>query len=417
MRKCKFLLFLLLGSGFVWNAGAQGFYQNNMLWEEEWTNFDPHKTEYPETTTTLPKMITTDTYLTNDKVYLISGDVHVAFGATLTIQEGTILRGDDKKPGTLLIGQGSNIIASGTKESPIIFTSNRSSLFRKSGDWGGIVIVEDKKVQSLVNNLKIKETATTDLEKTKQSKLEFVRVEFAGNRYAKVPGNSVAIYGMDSSSNYNHIMVSYSDSDSFGLYGGKGKLNNLISLKTNDDDYQISHGFNGELSNVLAVRHPLNTVSYETSFALEIDGGNKNVNQGDKKSNVILTDASFVNLSTKDMVDMTTSAISVSNVAGIDIKNSLISGFSDVVEFDSSYTSSQLVENNFKMESSFFNIHGKGFKVSDKSIDRLSILKYNTFTEDFANSDQLFKDPLNIGKPQFGLNQGESMYTIIVPEE
>ena len=74
--------------------------------------------------------ITTDTRWTRDNVYLLRRVIFVTNGATLTIEPGTIIRGVTAsmsgfttEPGTLVASRGGKIIANGTADDPIIFTS------------------------------------------------------------------------------------------------------------------------------------------------------------------------------------------------------------------------------------------------------------------------------------------------------
>ncbi|MBL9117574.1 MAG: hypothetical protein JNJ83_21390 [Verrucomicrobiaceae bacterium] len=77
--------------------------------------------------------ITTDTRWTRDNVYILSRVIFVTNGAVLTIEPGTIVRGVQAgvtgfngipaEPGTLVIARGSKIVANGTVDDPIIFTS------------------------------------------------------------------------------------------------------------------------------------------------------------------------------------------------------------------------------------------------------------------------------------------------------
>ncbi|MFZ4594583.1 MAG: hypothetical protein ACOYOF_10025 [Verrucomicrobiaceae bacterium] len=74
--------------------------------------------------------ITSDTRWTRDNVYILSRVIFVTNGAVLTIEPGTIVRGVtttlsgySAEPGVLLIARGAKIIANGTADDPIIFTS------------------------------------------------------------------------------------------------------------------------------------------------------------------------------------------------------------------------------------------------------------------------------------------------------
>lgn len=76
--------------------------------------------------------ITSDTRWTRDKVYILTRMIFVRNNATLTIEPGTVIRGAKKgaagtdflrEPGTLVISRTGKLIANGTPDAPIVFTS------------------------------------------------------------------------------------------------------------------------------------------------------------------------------------------------------------------------------------------------------------------------------------------------------
>jgi hypothetical protein len=76
--------------------------------------------------------ITSNTRWTRDKVYILTRMIFIHNNATLTIEPGTIIRGIKKgaagsdlanEPGTLVVARSGRLIANGTAEHPIIFTS------------------------------------------------------------------------------------------------------------------------------------------------------------------------------------------------------------------------------------------------------------------------------------------------------
>jgi hypothetical protein len=84
--------------------------------------------------------ITTNTTLTSNNTYLLNGFVYVKSGATLTIEPGTIIYGDKASKGALIIEQGGKIMAEGTMDRPIVFTSALPAGQRSYGDWGGVIL-------------------------------------------------------------------------------------------------------------------------------------------------------------------------------------------------------------------------------------------------------------------------------------
>ncbi|HAB52132.1 MAG TPA: hypothetical protein DCE80_08195, partial [Ignavibacteriales bacterium] len=82
--------------------------------------------------------ITSNAFLTNSKRYLLRGFVNINSPAVLTIQAGTIIYGEKSSKGTLIVNRGAKLIADGTQNQPITFTSQQAQNLRSPGDWGGI---------------------------------------------------------------------------------------------------------------------------------------------------------------------------------------------------------------------------------------------------------------------------------------
>ncbi|MBP2832461.1 hypothetical protein J8281_09725 [Aquimarina sp. U1-2] len=403
---------------------AQNFSEKDNRWVKGWTNFSPNKTDYPEAEEKLPHIISSHMYLRNDIVYFMSGDVYVTNEATLTIQEGTVIRCDHKNPANLIVTKGAKLIALGSKAYPIVFTSNKAPKSRNNGDWGGIIIAGSGKVNTVSGNGLIDGNFQPQYAiyggnqyNEETTILSHVRIEFAGNTVKRKEGaNGLSLYGIGSSSVIDHVMISYSGQDSFNFHGGSNNMQNLISLKAKENDYSMSEGFKGNLSHVIAIRHPL-VSSPKGSYAIEIDGYNKETGyiRPDDVTDVTFSNADLINLSNKSNYQHTTAAISTTNSGLTYIHNSKISGFSDVVKFDRSYTSIALIKKSFMMDNSFFNIHSKGVDIANQSLlkESLDILKYNRFTESFVGVDDLFSDPKNNVIPKFQLKKSLNTYMVM----
>ncbi|SHI80815.1 hypothetical protein [Aquimarina spongiae] len=395
---------------------------NHMDWTKGWTNFDPNLQDYPEAEEILPSTIETNAYLRNDVVYLMSGNVYVTNNATLTIQEGTIIRCDTKNPASLIIAKGSKLIAKGSKMFPIVFTSNEAPKSRKPGDWGGIIIAGSGKINSPAVTKVIEGNflpqysmyGGTGGDKM-TADLDYVRIEFAGKKTNKSKElNGLSLYALGKRSSISNIMISYSADDSFECFGGSVPMSNLISYKAKDDDFDFTLGYSGELSDILAIRHPyISDIS--GSFAIEIDGYDKKdgfINTS-SLSYIKIKNATLINLSDKSNYQHTTAAISSKNLARIELTESKISGFANVVKFDKTYQSYTDIEKCFLLENSIFNVHDiaitTGF-TSNKDLGRL--LKYNMYTNNFKSAEDLFTDPTDTKNPKFTIKES-SNYTFM----
>src|SRR5687768_16696244 len=77
---------------------------------------------------TLKGKLDKDTVLRAANSYTLEGIVYVTNGATLTIEAGTIIKGQFTDPvGGLVITRGAKINATGTVDKPIVFTSASST--------------------------------------------------------------------------------------------------------------------------------------------------------------------------------------------------------------------------------------------------------------------------------------------------
>ena len=190
--------------------------------------------------------------------------MYVVNNAVLTIEQGTVIRGDSKTCGTLVITKGAKIIAEGTESFPIIFTTNKDTYSRKPGDWGGIIIMGD----APINNFGGVGILNFDLDPTynrygganpesSAGVLKYVRVEYAGKKVtSKKEFNALSFAGVGSQTKIENVQVSYSDDDSFEFYGGNVKLKNLISYRASDDDFDFTQGVQADITNSIAIRNP-----------------------------------------------------------------------------------------------------------------------------------------------------------------
>src|SRR5690606_27287308 len=74
--------------------------------------------------------------------YALDGDIYVLPGATLTIEAGVQFRSIANS--TLAVARGAQIIANGTQDAPIIFTSaNDTGVYRQlaNNEWGNLTIM------------------------------------------------------------------------------------------------------------------------------------------------------------------------------------------------------------------------------------------------------------------------------------
>ena len=143
----------------------------------------------PVSTTVEVKVdITANTTWTADKIYLLKGIINITSGATLTIQPGTLIKGDKATKGTIVVNRGGKILAIGAVDKPIVFTSNQAVGARAAGDWGGIVILgnapnnqgTNQGIEGIPTDASGKASYGGTDPADNSGTLKYVRIEFAG---------------------------------------------------------------------------------------------------------------------------------------------------------------------------------------------------------------------------------------------
>ena len=315
-------------------------------------------------TVTLSGRITKDTTLFAKDVNYLSGIVYVMKGVTLTIQEGAKVMGKSSGAdvAALVITRGAKIIARGTAEKPVVFTSAAQN--PASGDWGGVVLLGTARVNT---TLTWKGTAVTGLtsveggindteiglglagsgdaafptgnDSDNSGVMQFVRIEYAG--YAYQPDNelnSLTMAGVGNGTTISHIQVTYAKDDAFEWFGGTVNCKYLIAYKTQDDDFDTDNGYNGNVQFGIILRDSV-IADISTSEAFESD------NNSGGTATSIQTTAVFSNITAiGPRIDpvygkgnsLYRGGAHIRRNTGISIMNSIIAGWNRGIQFDAS---------------------------------------------------------------------------------
>jgi len=216
--------------------------------------------------------ITTNTTWKAENTYVLKGFIHVANGATLTIEPGTTVKGDFNTLGaSLFILRGAKINAVGRADAPIVFTSSRAAGQRQPGDWGGLVIVGNATINRSGVEIEIEGTntasgttsgtnykvvysgGTTDTDNS--GEMRYVRVEFAG--FAPSINNelnSFTFAAVGSGTKLSFLQSLAGLDDAFEFFGGTVDATNLVSYESGDDHFDMSEGYRGRLQHIIALQ-------------------------------------------------------------------------------------------------------------------------------------------------------------------
>lgn len=387
--------------------------------------------------------ITANTTWSADKIYLLKGFVYVSNGATLTIQPGTIVKGDKASKGTLTITRGSKINAVGTVDKPIVFTSALAAGARDKGDWGGLIILGKAPVNA-GTDVKIEGGLTAPSGKDDKNyiyyggsdaadnsgSLKYVRIEFAGIAFS--PDNEInglTLGGVGNGTTLDYIQVYRSGDDAIEWFGGTVNAKHLLTVGTWDDDFDTDFGYSGKVQFAVAQRVPsLADVSGSNGFESDNNADGKNVTPQ--------TSGVFSNVTVIGPRQTATTSFAANYQHGIHIRrnssisvfNSLITGFNlaGINVDDSKVETPQATSNNIVSKKAVFaNNLFYGNKV-DMLITQgtlasqvEALLKADNVFESTKFASELVKAPYNfakdltntVGRPDFTLLTGSAAAT------
>jgi len=236
-----------------------------------------------------------------DRKYLLKGQVFVRDGQVLTVEPGTVVFGDKRTRATLIIDRGGKLIADGTKDKPIVFTSAQPVGVRDRGDWGGLVILgranvnqPDPAVEGVTPPVIFGTTHSKQFDDDNSGILRYVRVEFGGIELSpNNETNSITMGGVGRGTIMEYNMVSFGGDDGFEWFGGTVNGRYFISHAMWDDDFDCDYGWSGNVQFGLVIRYP-GFADQSQSNAFECDNGpNDNDQPRDDQGNILFPDYAF----------------------------------------------------------------------------------------------------------------------------
>jgi hypothetical protein len=335
----------------------------------------------------LPKVyvtsnITSNTTWTSSNIYVLSGYIYVTSGATLTIEPGTVIYGNDPtlfSKGALIVTRGSQIQAVGTPCRPIVFTSGIANpKQRKRGDWGGVILLGYAHINPLGDTAHIEGIPPNDLtlfgggknpncgggdcpDNTDNSgTLEYVRIEYAG--VALSPNNEInglTFGGTGSGTVIDHVQVSYANDDSYEWFGGYTNCKYIIAFRGIDDDFDTDNGYSGKVQFAVGLRD-------KTVADVSGSKGFESDNDANGSTQLPQTRGIFCNITSDAGGDTTTNSLFVSGDhirrnSHLYIYNSIIMGWPEGNLIDGTLSQNSVLADTLVNNNVFGVFHGNSF--------------------------------------------------------
>ncbi|MBE0538371.1 MAG: T9SS type A sorting domain-containing protein [Ignavibacterium sp.] len=239
--------------------------------------------------------ITSNTTWSAANVYTLDGLIFVNDGVTLTIEEGTVIKGKLQANITtgdgasaLIVRRGGKILAEGTQANPIIFTSelddvtNPNDLTKNDrGLWGGLLllgkaITNQPTTENQIEGIPVTEDAKfggTD-DNDNSGILRYVSIRHGGFSISGIVGdeiNGLTLGAIGDQTIIEHIEVIANFDDGYEFFGGTVNTKYLVSAFCGDDGFDWDMGFRGKGQFWFLIQG-----TDEAGRGAEMDGGDDN---------------------------------------------------------------------------------------------------------------------------------------------
>lgn len=220
----------------------------------------------------------TTTWLARN-TYVLNGKVYVNAGQTLTIEAGTVIKGQTgqaESASALIVARGGRIIANGTASNPIIFTALADDVTRtddlpknQRGLWGGVIILGNAYINHANGQTNIEGITASESDPRSlygvgadpgaggknwsednahdAGELSYISIRHGGtNIGAGNEINGLTMGGVGSGTKIHHIEVYGNDDDGFEWFGGTANSSYLASVYNQDDSFDWDFGWRGQ---------------------------------------------------------------------------------------------------------------------------------------------------------------------------
>ncbi len=212
--------------------------------------------------------------------YTITGPVIVEDGGELNIPAGTTIKAKKGFSSYLLVLQGGKINVNGTADQPVVMTADDET-GATSGYWGGLII--NGKAPLPVNADGTASTGSTEINSAykyggtvptdNSGSIKYLVIKYAGARSsADVEHNGLTLNAVGNGTVIENIYVYKSADDGVEFFGGTVNVTNLLVVSPDDDMFDFTQGYTGELKNAYGIWENGYTSTEADPRGIEADG-------------------------------------------------------------------------------------------------------------------------------------------------
>ncbi|MBU1014370.1 MAG: hypothetical protein KKG99_15325 [Bacteroidetes bacterium] len=238
---------------------------------------------------TVTSNITANTIWESGKVYILASRIAVIDGATLTIQEGVVVKGQagtGANATALVVARGGKLMANGTAQKPIIFTSVADEIMpgqvaspnldpQLSGLWGGLIVLGKARISGSAEAIQIEGIPPSDQnglyggtnDADNSGVIKYISIRHGGANIGE--GNEInglTLGGVGSGTIIENVEVIANQDDGIEWFGGTVSVKNAVVWNSGDDAFDTDQSWAGTLDNFVGIS------GSATDHALEIDG-------------------------------------------------------------------------------------------------------------------------------------------------
>jgi len=220
--------------------------------------------------------ITSSTTWETGKVYVLASRISVTSGNTLTIQPGVIVKGEagtGANATALLVARGGRIMAEGTADQPIIFTSVADEIMPGdiaspnldpdlNGLWGGLLVLGNAPISADASSIQIEGIPPSDPNglyggdnpSDNSGVIRYVSIRHGGANIGE--GNEInglTLGGVGSETIVENVEVVSNQDDGIEWFGGKVNVKNAVIWNAGDDAVDTDQSWGGTLDNFVVI--------------------------------------------------------------------------------------------------------------------------------------------------------------------